>query len=213
MHYFVAVIVPGDTEDIKGKVKEMMEPFNENKKVDPYKAYLSERDIARMSEHYETTNLQELAGYMDDWDGDEGGVDEKGLYRVRTYNPQGKWDYYEIGGRWDGDTRNLNNRPQTLDEAFNREYTLEDNMLPLKILDHDLRPYAVLTPDGIWHSKQTWPEFDRMWEEERGPWNEEQDRPALTAWIEEEDQRWQSEYIQYFQQHQSAIIVGVDIHS
>ncbi len=60
-----------------------------------------------MREHYEKdikvklTN-KDLLRYMKDWCGNNGGIDSKGMFQWRTYNPDSKWDWYETGGRWRG---------------------------------------------------------------------------------------------------------------
>ena len=46
--------------------------------------------------------VQGILDKMDDWHGTEGGVDEKGIYCLETYNPKSKWDWYSVGGRWSG---------------------------------------------------------------------------------------------------------------
>jgi len=45
-------------------------------------------------------------------------------------NPNSKWDWYEVGGRWDSISAKLKN------VDFNNFST-----------------YAVVTPDGVWHEK------------------------------------------------------------
>lgn len=49
-------------------------------------------------------DLAQLVPHLPDWCGATGGVDATGLYVVTTSNPAGHWDWYEIGGRWDGVT-------------------------------------------------------------------------------------------------------------
>jgi hypothetical protein len=56
-----------------------------------------------MGKHYKLVNKKKaLLEHMKDWCGCEGGIDSKGLYQLSTYNPKSKWDWYEVGGRWDG---------------------------------------------------------------------------------------------------------------
>ena len=68
-------------------------------------------------------------------------MDEKGLFAVHTYNPNGKWDWYEIGGRWDGFLRGNAMIARTLRRQPNLK----------KLLPHDF-----VTPDGEWHEEETW---------------------------------------------------------
>jgi len=56
-----------------------------------------------------------------------------GVY-LSTYNPNSKWDWWVIGGRWDdGEERNVT----TVDE----------------ILENGICPFAVVLPDGTWHER------------------------------------------------------------
>lgn len=60
--------------------------------------------------------------------------------RTTTYNPDSKWDWYEIGGRWN-DFLDLGGNIigiPTIIEAFKKQ---------------DKGVYAIVTPDGAWHEK------------------------------------------------------------
>ena len=73
------------------------------------------------------------------WYGDDE-IDEEGnLYS--TYNPNSKWDWYEIGGRW-------NNGLVTKEGTeTNEDYANQIDW------DKTGTPFAFVTPDGIWHEK------------------------------------------------------------
>ena len=86
------------------------------------------------------TSLQKLAGCVRDWSGGTGGVDRLGLFAIHAFNPEGKWDWYEIGGRWDGFLPGNAMGAQTLLKSKNLA----------KLLPHDF-----LTPDGEWHEVET----------------------------------------------------------
>ena len=53
--------------------------------------------------------------------------------RVTTYNPESKWDWYQIGGRWEGE--------------------LPDNIFQLKDLPADFTTHAFITPHWEWKQK------------------------------------------------------------
>src|SRR5258708_6027803 len=68
----------------------------------------------------------------------------EGEYGTTTRNPRRKWDWWRIGGRWDGIVRN---NPQRSDNGFNfssAHEELKNNVLPVKELDHKLTPFAVV---------------------------------------------------------------------
>ena len=101
-----------------------------------------------MAEHYKipATDLQKLAEKMPDWRGVPGGVDELGLFAISTSNPDGKWDWYEIGGRWDGFIKGRK-RPST--------DTIRNNIIRastlLKSQNFAKRiPAGIVTPTGQW---------------------------------------------------------------
>ncbi len=139
MHYLTYVFIPKDT-DIEEGVAEALRPFGEEFEVRPWKRYLVEGEMAAMAKHYKLrrTALHKLAERMEDWTGGTGGVDRGGLYTLLTSNPDAKWDWYEVGGRWSpGWSRNV---------IFARSLLHSPKLK--KLLPHDF-----LTPDGAWHAR------------------------------------------------------------
>ena len=68
-------------------------------------------------------------------------------------NPDGKWDWYVLGGRW----------PGYLTEPTGGEI-LPARKVPLNVLRH--LPHALILPDGRWLERETWnserEDFDRI---------------------------------------------------
>jgi hypothetical protein len=105
-HYTVMVIGPETDDDLA----EALAPYDENKEMEPYRDYL-DPDPSK----FWTNN----DGHLADWpaiiaeyaakypdSSDIPLLDEAGLpYEVSTYNPDSKWDWYAIGGRWAGTLR------------------------------------------------------------------------------------------------------------
>ena len=55
--------------------------------------------------------------------------------RMTTYNPNSQWDWWTMGGRWDG-------------------WLSRTNRLKAKTVARKSKiPFAVVTPDGAWHDK------------------------------------------------------------
>jgi hypothetical protein len=196
-HFFTVVIVPGTTptNQIEETVSRLLAPYDENQRVEPYKVYLDREDIARMAARYDIApdNLAELAHYITRWTGLQGGMDEHGLYRLSTYNPEAKWDWWVIGGRWNGEIRGA---PRNDETGFNfgAEYhQLAENLLPVSQLEHRLTCFAVVTPDGSWHERG-----------HMGMW-------AIVTGEKEQD-AWDKEVMALLQQHQGDLLVGVDCH-
>jgi len=83
----------------------------------------------------------------------------KGSGTVRsTYNPESKWDWYRIGGRWAGEIQKK--RLTSVDHGFNFDAACEalhrNAMTVSAVLtqwEPTDAPLAILTPDGEWHEK------------------------------------------------------------
>jgi len=117
-HSTVLVIVNQADDDTAAyaEAERMLAPFNEELEVEPYKNYekAGGLPITRPDQHWyysdlvkkghEIPDLATLARVLNEtWDDEERhGADEQGLYQMSTYNPQSKWDFYQLGGRWTG---------------------------------------------------------------------------------------------------------------
>lgn len=57
------------------------------------------------------------------------------------YNPDGRWDYYEVGGLWNG----------WLTDMPPEQARFRDNVALVEhVLENEKRPAAFITPDGLW---------------------------------------------------------------
>lgn len=59
--------------------------------------------------------------------------------RTTTYNPQAKWDWWVIGGRYNGLVGNGSANPNTAPVSV--------------LLEKGVIPFAIITPDGKWHER------------------------------------------------------------
>lgn len=115
MHYTLAVIFQVESEDLidemrgfdeaskeaaletfAGKLEKPMRHFDVDLEVGVYKKYLSPTTIEGMKKEYGTENIKELALHVGEWTGEEGGVDQKGLYSLSTENPEGHFDSWYV---------------------------------------------------------------------------------------------------------------------
>jgi hypothetical protein len=121
--------------------------------------------------------------------------------RSSTYNPKSKWDWYVVGGRYDGVI--MNNRRQSNDGGFNfseDHHILGNNIISVKeylkiAQDHaeDIIPFAIVTPDGEWCEK------GRM-----GWW-------AIVS-DEKDEEKWLYEATRIIKKYPDYYIIGVDCH-
>lgn len=102
-HYSVGVITPDGTEE---QVDKLLAPYDENLEVVHF--IPKEELIERARERAQLWDKKEWLAYSNNqlhelalsWYEDE---DHRPDGSVRsTYNPRSKWDWYVIGGRWDG---------------------------------------------------------------------------------------------------------------
>ena len=204
-HYTVAIIIPPEEADnVEGFVLKQMQPYDESIEVAPYVCYSLEQataDIAdtirrleliigRKEPFYDLdkcrASLEELrcmtpGQKYEDHCRLHDSFNAKGEPMSR-YNPASKWDWYVVGGRWDGwlndvetDKQGYIDNMSTTEEAVAREKV----------------PHAIITPDGIWH--------------ERG-------RMGWWAILATENEDWDHEALRLFARYPDHQIVLVDAH-
>jgi len=120
---------------------------------------------------------------------------------MSTYNPKSKWDWYVIGGRWDGMIKN--DSQKSTDNGFNfgdEHHKSENNVISVKdylaiALKHPEKviPFAIVTPEGEWceRGKMGW-------------W-------AIVS-NEKDEEKWLYEAIKIVQKYPDYYVVGLDCH-
>lgn len=166
-HFTALVLVRPDAENVEEEVTKLLSPFNENTDVEPYKSFLEDDDVENMRDYYrkekkisaDDNSLESLTPLIEDWHGHNGGIEEGKLYYETTYNPMSKWNWYVIGGRWDGalreteDCKECDKDPMHLYKFHNhRPDALENNSMRVHELPEEFSSYAVITEHG-WHEK------------------------------------------------------------
>lgn len=148
MHSCIYVFIDNNDQNVESLVDSALEPFNEATDVAPYKDYLSQSSIRFMADHYKVNpkDVHSLAGKMSDWHGVQGGVDDIGLFALCTSNPNGKWDWYEIGGRWDGYITGRRRHDNSISRG---NCILASTLLASPDLPNRL-PAGIITPTGEW---------------------------------------------------------------
>lgn len=203
-HYTLAIIIPPGITDVHGFIEEQMRPYDEAIEVAPYVCYSVEqaaRDIA--DELHRLKLIVQRQEPMYDLDKCRKSIEQllrttpQERYQERlthfdrfnrkgeplsTYNPASKWDWYVIGGRWDGW---INDRKCSSECLSDNSASTEEVIARKKI------PHAILTPDGLWH--------------ERG-------RMGWWAVLATENEDWDAEAIQLFAQYPAHRVVFVDAH-
>jgi hypothetical protein len=89
--------------------EEQLAPFDEQLEVEPYRQPISDESAERMMTHYADSipfgsppeAYRDVAIDWGNWESFD--RDEDGYFRMSTNNKRGKWDWFEIGGRWRGE--------------------------------------------------------------------------------------------------------------
>jgi len=153
-HFVCLAIVPKEVVDKKqvdSFIAELMEPYSEELRVPPYvdkpakevKAEFDKimKEAKKLTEEkmkdkeymrkYKTNPKMTLAEWAEDWYGKK--LDEEGNL-LTQYNPEAFFDWYRIGGRWDGC---ITGNVQKSENGFNfadKHETVENNCIPAKVL-------------------------------------------------------------------------------
>lgn len=145
MSHFVGLIFGSDWED-------RLERYNENREVEPYiKITKAEvivdawKDIESYKERGTHPEVESIATdneaydwYVEYWECD---TDADGNI-TSTYNPESKWDWYEIGGSWKGYL--------PLKDGEYADQCRVDDVDWSKFYKEHGSPFCIITPDGEW---------------------------------------------------------------
>ena len=163
-HYTVGIIIPPEElSDIHSFVEQQLAPFDEDIKVAPYVCYTLEKaKLALESEIRHFTRIIESHNEAFDVKRCQQALDELELMTpeqryaeylrghthfnakgepLSRYNPAGKWDWYVIGGRWNG----------WLHDRDCKSSKLNDNVATVEhVIARERYPFALVTPTGEW---------------------------------------------------------------
>jgi hypothetical protein len=162
-HFTVGIIVPQGVNDVESFIANLMEPYFEHDYAAPYVCYSPEQAAADLASNIHRLELiiernepfydiakcrdilarlrtatpeqryQEAVDFVEDFD-------ESGR-PISTYNPDSKWDWYVIGGRWDGWIN---------DKEASQESVIDNSATTEQAIARDKIPHAIITPDGQW---------------------------------------------------------------
>ena len=102
MSHYAVLVLHKENQNID----DLLKPYDENLEVAPYLKYSVNEVIKMIKEEY-VPYIDSIKDYSDEelfkWFVKENSdylIKEDGIYS--TYNPNSKWDWYEIGGRFSG---------------------------------------------------------------------------------------------------------------
>lgn len=105
-----------------------------------------------------------------------------------TRNPQGQWDWWDFGGRYNGEIRNAYRGDESGFNFPDEFRTLGENIIHAKQVDHRVSCSAIITPDGQWN--------DSGWDES-----------------EEAERVWEEKLFSILRDYRNCFLIGIDCHS
>ena len=163
-HFTVGVIVARGECDIESLIAKQMELYYEHDEAKPYVCYSVEQAaadlagtihrleliISRKESSYDLAKCRENIEQLLSMTPEQKYLEYLQHHErfnalgepISTYNPQSKWDWYVIGGRWDGW---INGRETDRESVRDNTATIE------QAIERGIIPHAIITPDGEWH--------------------------------------------------------------
>lgn len=98
MSHFPCLVIHKNIDD---NLEDILEPYYEGLEVEPYVVNTKEKFLPEYIENNKIENPEEITDedLLDDL-GFHYSIDEDGNI-LTTYNPNNKWDWWTVGGRWD----------------------------------------------------------------------------------------------------------------
>jgi hypothetical protein len=206
MHSFAVVLLPLDTVNIRKAVKRLIAKYDQNLITHPSKKYLPAWTVEHYAWHYQTgVDRKQLALKLRP-QYDDAGVDDDGVWVVTDMNVDSRWDYWLIGGGFDGLVRGHEVHAQCREEAvesLTEEEYLSRNVCPVVDMPEDVIPFSLVTPDGDWFS-----EGDLGWS-----LLEAYGEGTYRGKTKEAEQQWPRIARSLLEKHLDCIAVGLDVHS
>ena len=105
-HYAVLILYKPEQN-----INELLAPYNENLKVKPYIKYSKEEAIKYVEEWSDPQKLSTMSeeDKLNSMEIDFGYIRDNNNF-LTTYNPDSKWDWWEIGGRFNGSLKHKNGK-------------------------------------------------------------------------------------------------------
>lgn len=165
MHFSHVVALAGDIEpeDVQLELDNAMEGFSEHLEVEPY-LHMTRAEMMAEEGFTEWWHKQESMDYataVQEWDGHD--VDAGGDV-MSTFNPDARWDWWVVGGRWGSEWTLREGAPDgpltTEPSSFGYSDRRDENPLATDcarwrdlIPESITPPYSWLDLDGEWHTK------------------------------------------------------------
>jgi hypothetical protein len=198
-HQLVYVILPAETEDLRRAVNRLLEPHSLGYRLEPWKRYFDPFDIVNPEDV--GANPKNLLSLLREELGEGAEQDEKGYFTwCDTNAEEGHFDYWVIGGFWNGILAEYADRsdPESRGQNDGRDWggtihydRLNGNVCRVSALSESSGqvPFGAVEPDGQYHALG----FDH------------DERPGR-------DEEWSAELRSLYVKYRDHLIVAVDTH-
>ncbi len=112
MTHFIGLIMC----ETEAEIESLVEKYCEHNEVEPY--FETIENLEEMKNYYINKEANNNSGIivdeayllsaMEDWSGNKGAIIDGVLGCMATYNPDSTWDWFSVGGRWNGMVPNNN---------------------------------------------------------------------------------------------------------
>jgi hypothetical protein len=156
MTHFVGLVVANS----QNKIEHLLAPYSEHLEVPPWFKPMTPEDVQLMAKYYkfDVSDLDAIDRHMNEWSGHFCTFQDDQPGYMTTDNPNGQWDWYVVGGRWDGEVPHT----RCLAENVARYFT-------------EYFPSVLVDEDG-WHEEKSW----GWW----GTWSEPEKKASIKALLE-----------------------------
>lgn len=128
---------------------------NRAKAYESASEYIRKSDITESSREYYQSVIDKglFISYEDAWKEvqDWGYRIDEDENLISTYNPDSKWDWYSIGGRWSGflctKEKDDEGKPIRVNQALFKDIDWD------YMLENDIVPFSFVTEEGEWYEK------------------------------------------------------------
>ncbi|HYT94554.1 MAG TPA: hypothetical protein VEL76_37915 [Gemmataceae bacterium] len=147
MHSFVLVLVSDPTAKVFDQVDDLIGRHSDYAEVEPYKEYFE--PCSWDGREWGEEDAEEFMRRREQMYGEKYGRDDKGYYQWRNTNRDGHYDWYSLGGRWDGVFAGM--LPDASDEVDGIGDKVRGNICRVSEVPAACSAAAIVTPDGTWH--------------------------------------------------------------
>jgi hypothetical protein len=147
-HQLVLVLIANPNANVAEQVEALISKHSFYAETEPWKQYFE--PCHWNGRLWEMEDVEEFVRQWREAIGTQYEKDDKGYYLWRDENREGHYDWYTIGGRWDGVFAGCFTSGNS--ELSESGSSIDNNICLIRDLPKDFGyPGSFVTPDGVWH--------------------------------------------------------------